>query len=134
MNSLMVAGGLGKDAEIRYLPNGDPVASFSVADDQGKDKPAIFWNCQLFGKRAESLAPYLTKGQAVTVTGSVTQRSYTDKNGQERTSMDLRVNDLKLQGGKREEAAPQTSRKHDAARARQPATPADFDDGSDIPF
>lgn len=134
MNSLMVAGGLGKDAEIRYLPNGDPVASFSVADDQGKEKPTIWWSCQLFGKRAESLAPYLTKGQAVTVTGSVTQRSYTDKNGQERTSMDLRVNDLKLQGGKREEAAPQTSRKHDAVRARQPAAPADFDDGSDIPF
>jgi single-strand DNA-binding protein len=130
MNSLMVAGGLGKDAEIRFLPNGDPVASFSVADDQGKDKPTIWWNCQLFGKRAESLAPYLTKGQAVTVTGTVTQRTYTDKNGQERTSMDLRVNDLKLQGGKREEA-PQTNRKHDAARARQPAAPADFDE---IPF
>ena len=42
MNSLMVAGGLGKDAEIRYLPNGDPVASFSVADDQGKEKPTIW--------------------------------------------------------------------------------------------
>lgn len=134
MNNISVAGNISKDAETRFLQDGTPVASFSVADNQGKDKPAIFWNCQLFGKRAESLAPYLTKGQAVTVTGSVTQRSYTDKNGQERTSMDLRVNDLKLQGGKREEAAPQTNRKHDAARARQPATPADFDDGSDIPF
>lgn len=134
MNNISVAGNISKDAETRFLQDGTPVASFSVADNQGKDKPAIFWNCQLFGKRAESLAPYLTKGQAVTVTGSVTQRSYTDKNGQERTSMDLRVNDLKLQGGKREEAAPQTSRKHDAARARQPAAPADFDDGSDIPF
>ena len=134
MNNISVAGNISKDAETRFLQDGTPVASFSVADNQGKDKPAIFWNCQLFGKRAESLAPYLTKGQAVTVTGSVTQRSYTDKNGQERTSMDLRVNDLKLQGGKREEAAPQTNRKHDAARARQPAAPADFDDGSDIPF
>jgi len=129
MNNLMVAGGLGKDAEVRFLPNGEPVASFSVADDQGKDKPTIWWNCQLFGKRAESLAPYLTKGQAVTVTGTVTQRTYTDKNGQERTSMDLRVNDVKLQGGKREEA-PQTHRKHDAARARQTESPAD----DEIPF
>lgn len=140
MNSITIAGTLGKDAELRYLPDGTSIANFSIADSQGKDKETIWWAAQLFGKRAESLSQYLTKGQAVTVSGNVTQRSYTDKNGQERTSMDLRVNDLKLQGGKREEAAPQTSRKHDAARARQPAAPAPRpasgfdDDDTDIPF
>ena len=41
MNSITVAGHLGKDAEIKYLNNGDPVASFSVADSQGRDKPTI---------------------------------------------------------------------------------------------
>ena len=133
MNSITVAGSLGKDAEVRYLPNGDAVASFSVADSQGREKPTIWWRCSLFGKRAESLAPYLLKGQSVTVTGGVTEREY-EKDGVKIKAMDVRVNDLALQGGKREEAPPQTSRKHDAARARQPAAPADFDDGSDIPF
>lgn len=101
MNSITIAGSLGKDAEIRYLPNGDPVAAFSVADGQGNGKPTIWWSCSLFGKRAESLAPYLLKGQAVTVTGNVTEREY-EKDGQKRKAMDVRVSDVALQGGKRE--------------------------------
>lgn len=104
MNSITVAGQLGKDAEVRFLPNGDPVANFSIADSQGKDKDAIWWNCQLFGKRAESLSQYLVKGQAVTISGTISQRKYTDKNGQEKISTDVRVNEVALQGGKREEA------------------------------
>jgi single-strand DNA-binding protein len=128
MNSITIAGQLGKDAEVRFLPNGDPVASFSVADSQGKDKPTIWWRCSLFGKRAESLAPYLLKGQAVTVSGTVTERKYTDNSGQERTVMEVRVNDLTLQGGKRE-AAPAP-----AAQRKAPAAAGGFDDGGDIPF
>jgi single-strand DNA-binding protein len=127
MNNLTIAGQLGKDAEVRFLPNGDPVANFSIADSQGKDKDAIWWNCQLFGKRAESLAQYLVKGQAVTITGSVSQRKYIDKNGQERISTDVRVNDVALQGGKKEGAAPQQSKP-----APSPKGFADMDD--DVPF
>lgn len=110
MNSITIAGILGKDAEIRHLNNGDPVASFSVADSQGKDKPTIWWRCSLFGKRAESLAPYLLKGAHVTVSGNVTERSYTDKSGQERTGQDVRVADVALQGGKREGAQAPSSK------------------------
>ena len=134
MNSITVAGQLGKDSEVRFLANGDAVAGFSVADSQGKDKPTIWWNCQLFGKRAESLSQYLTKGQAVTVSGTVSQRTYTDKNGQERTSMDVRVNDVALQGGKRE-SAPQAAPARTAPK-REQFTPsdADFQNDSDIPF
>lgn len=129
MNSLTVAGQLGKDAELRHLPNGDPVANFSIADSQGKDKDAIWWNCQLFGKRAESLSQYLVKGQAVTITGSVSQRKYTDKNGQERISTDVRVNEVALQGGKRE-AAPQQRQ-----QASKPSNPGGFEDmNDDVPF
>ncbi len=126
MNSISIAGQLGKDAEQRFLPNGDAVASFSVADSQGKNKPTIWWNCSLFGKRAETLTQYLTKGQAVTVAGNVTQREYTDKDGNKRTAMDVRVNDIALQGGKRE-IAPEP-----APKQRKP-DPA-FDDVSDVPF
>lgn len=130
MNNLTIAGQLGKDAEIKYMPNGDAVASFSVADSQGKDKPTIWWNCSLFGKRAESLSPYLLKGSAVTVSGSVTEREWTDKEGGKRKSMDVRVQDIALQGGKRD-ASPQQA----PQRQTQKPAPSGFDDmDSDVPF
>ena len=128
MNNITVAGQLGKDAELRHLPNGDAVLSFSVADSQGREKPTIWWNCALFGKRAESLQQYLTKGQAVTVTGNVTEREWTDQSGGKRKSMDVRVNDLALQGGKREGAAPAP------ARAPAPASSGFDSMDSDVPF
>lgn len=99
MNIICVAGQLGRDSELRHLPNGDAVLGFSVADDQGREKPTIWWNCSLFGKRAESLAQYLTKGQKVTVTGQVTEREYTNKEGAKVKAQDIRVNDVALQGG-----------------------------------
>ena len=108
MNSICVAGNLTKDAELKHLNNGDAVLNFSIADSQGKDKTAIFWNCQLFGKRAESLVQYLTKGQAVAVSGSVSEREWTDKDGNTKKSMNVRVNEVALQG-KREEAKPKKS-------------------------
>lgn len=100
MNNITIAGQLGKDAEIRSMPDGTKVASFSVADSQGRDKPTIWWNCQMFGKRADSLQQYLVKGQAVSVAGNVTEREWTDKDGGKRKSLDVRVNDVALQGGK----------------------------------
>ena len=131
MNNITIAGQLGKDSELKQVGQ-DQVLSFSVADSQGREKPTIWWNCQLWGKRATSLQQYLTKGQAVTVSGSVSQRTYTDKNGQEKISQDVRVNDVALQGGKREEAprAPQ------ARQAPPKAQNSGFDDfpDSDVPF
>ena len=134
MNSITVAGTLGKDTEIRNMPNGDPVASFSVADSQGREKPTIWWNCQIFGKRAQALAPYLLKGQQVTVSGTVTEREWTDKDGGKRKSMDVRVNELALQGGRKDSAeAPAARPVAPAQRQAQPAT--SFNDmDTDIPF
>ena len=130
MNSITIAGTLGRDAEIKYMANGDAVTSFSVADSQGKDKPTTWWSCSLFGKRAESLSQYLLKGSAVTVSGSVTEREWTDKEGGKRKSMDVRVQDIALQGGKRD-AAPQQAPQR---QAQKPA-PSGFDDmDGDIPF
>jgi len=127
MNSLTIAGQLGRDAEVRFLPNGDPVANFSIADSQGKDKDTIWWSCQLFGKRAESLAQYLVKGQSVTITGSVSQRKYVDKNGVEKISTDVRVNEVALQGGKKESAVPQQLKP-------APSSKGFTDMNDDIPF
>lgn len=104
MNSISIAGTLGRDAEMRHLNNGDAVLNFSIADSQGKDKPTIWWNCQLFGRRAESLQQYLVKGQSVTVSGSVSEREWTDRDGNSKKSINVRVNELALQGGRREEA------------------------------
>jgi single-strand DNA-binding protein len=131
MNSITVAGQLGKDSELKQIGQ-DQVLSFSVADSQGREKPTIWWNCQLWGKRATSLQQYLIKGQAVTVTGSVSQRTYTDKNGLEKISTDVRVNDVALQGGKRDESPRQA-----APQRQQVQKPhgGGFDDmDNDIPF
>ena len=127
MNNITIAGGLGRDAELKYLNNGDPICNFSVADSQGRDKGTIWWNCTLFGKRAEALSQYLTKGQSVTVVGTITEREWQDKEGAKRKSMDVRVSEIALQGG-RKDAEPQEERR----QAPKPA-PVDFDDGS-IPF
>lgn len=124
MNNITVAGNITRDAEIRKLNNGDPVAAFGIADNQGKDKPAIFWNASLFGKRAESLSQYLTKGQAVTVTGTIMEREYVNKDGITVKAQEIRVQDVALQGGKRDDAPQRPAQ-------RQSAAP-DFD--SDVPF
>lgn len=139
MNNITVAGALGKDAELRSMPDGTQVLTFSVADSQGRDKPTIWWNCQLFGKRAASLQQYLLKGQSVTVSGNVSEREWKTKEGEPRKSMEIRVNDVALQGGQRQqsEAAP-TPR---AAPRPAPAPKASAGGGSgfddmddDIPF
>lgn len=126
MNVLTVTGNLGKDAERKAMNDGTAVLKFSVADSQGKDKPAIWWNCDMYGKRAESLATYLVKGQQVTVTGTLSEREYEGKKYQT-----LRVNDVALQGGRPsgEQQAPRQQ------RAAQPAQGVGFEDmDSDIPF
>ena len=126
MNNITVAGTLGKDCEIKQTANGNTIANFSVADSMGRDKGTIWWNCQLWGKRAEALSSYLVKGQAVTVSGTVTEREWTDKEGNKRKSIDITVSDVALQGGRRESSEPQQER-------RSPKRQQSFDE-SDIPF
>lgn len=126
MNSITIAGNISRGIEIRQVGS-DSVGSFSVADNQGKDKPAIFWNCQIWGKRATSLAQYLVKGQSVTVVGSVSEREWVDKEGNKRKQFDVRVNEVALQGGKKE-----TSQASQPAQ-RQNEQSSNFDD-LEIPF
>ena len=132
MNSITIAGVTGKDAELRSLNDGTPILSFSVADSQGRDKPTIWWNCSLFGKRAESMQQYLTKGTKVTVCGSVTEREWKDKEGNPRKSMDVRVNEIALQSSRQDQQPRETT------NARRPAptqNPSGFEDmADDVPF
>lgn len=122
MNSITVAGIIGKDAEVRHTPGGDAVCNFTIADSQGKDKDPIWWNCSLFGKRVYTLSKYLIKGQSITVNGNISQNKYTYKNGIERIGFNLRVGEVALQGSRKESDKPQS----------QPKQSAEFD--SDIPF
>lgn len=101
MNFVSVSGTVGK-AELKALQSGDTILSFSVADNQGRDKPPIWWNCSLWGKRADSLSQYITKGSKVTVVGQISEREYTDRDGNQKKVMEVRANDIALQGGKAE--------------------------------
>jgi single-strand DNA-binding protein len=132
MNVVTIAGQLGRDIELRYTPAGKAVGTFSVADSQGKDKPTIWWRCQIWDKRAEALAPYLLKGQSVTVSGTLTEREYQDKDGTQKKAQEVRVSDVALMGGK-----PDAAQKPAAKPAPAKAAPAGsgFDDmDDDIPF
>ena len=108
MNSMTFDGRLAADAELRYTPSGEPVLSFRVASDIGfgERKTTNWFSCQVWGKRGESLKNYLAKGQQVTVYGQLTLREWTDKEGVKRTSPDVRVNELSLQGGRRDDMPP----------------------------
>ena len=127
MNSITICGNVTRNSELRHTQSGDAVLAFSVADNQGRDKPAIFWNCSLFGKRADSLAAFIVSGQSVTVVGTITEREWTDKTDTKRKSMDVRVNEIALQGG-RKDAEPQEER-----RAAPKPAPVQ-DDFDDAPF
>ena len=74
--SITIIGRLGRDPEMRYLPNGDPVTSFSVATDRGwtdkngqKQKETTWFRVSVFGKQAENTNTYLSKGKMVLVEG-----------------------------------------------------------------
>lgn len=132
MNVWNFVGNLGKDAETRYLQSGDPVVSFSVGVKSGYgDKATTTWaRCSMFGKRGESVAPYLVKGQQVAISGEASLREYTDKQGQSRASLEVRVNDLTLLGKKDGQQAAQP--RQQAQAPQQTGGFSDMDDS--IPF
>ena len=132
MNAWQFTGNIGKDAESRFLPNGDPVVSFSVGVKSGYgEKATTTWaRCAMFGKRAESVSQYLTKGQLVGISGEVTLREWNDKEGQKRNSLEVRVNDLTLLGKKDGQQAAQP--RQQAPAQQQADTFGDFSD--DAPF
>lgn len=100
MNAWQFTGNLGKDAESRFTPGGDAVVQFSVGVRSGYgDKATTTWaRCTLWGKRGEAVAQYLTKGQLVGISGEVTLREFTNKEGNKQSSLEVRVNDLTLLG------------------------------------
>ena len=118
---LIIIGNLGKDAEMRYTQSGTPVTSFSMATNRtykGTDgqqvKEACWFRVSVFGKIAENLTQYLTKGKMVLVEGYLTPdkktggpRMWQKQDGTWGASFDMVANNIKLMsGGQRGEGGP----------------------------
>lgn len=165
VNRVILVGNLGQDPDIRYASSGDAVANLSIATtDQWKDKNGekqertewhrvVFW-----GRTAEVCGDYLHKGDSIYVEGSLQTRKWTDQEGVERTTTEIRgerMQMLKTQGSSDQRPARQadrgSSRQRDErpsrrdrdelrqrgneTRARRVPPPADFSDfQDDIPF
>lgn len=102
MNKISFTGRVVADAESRYTPDGTAICNFRVASDVGfGDKKITNWlNCQIWGKRAESIVSLLLKGQQVTCYGTLTLREWSGNDGIKKISPDIRIDDLDLMGAK----------------------------------
>jgi single stranded DNA-binding protein (ssb) len=104
MNVVAIVGRLTRDSEIRYSQNGGAVARFSVAVNRRKrvgdrwEDEANFFDCVYFGKSAEGVQQYLTKGRQVSITGELHQSRW-ESDGQTHTRVEIFVNNLSLIGG-----------------------------------
>lgn len=157
VNRVTLIGNLGKDPETRYLPSGDAVTNITVATtDKWKDKQsgeareATEWHkVSFFGKLAEIAGQYLLKGSQVYIEGKLQTRKYTDKDGVEKYSTEIKAETLQMLGSKGQssqggdsaprnaprQAAPQQRQAAPQQRQQQQRGGSGFDDmDSDIPF
>ena len=104
-NRITIVGYLGRDPEMRYLPSGDPVTSFTVATtepgraqegQQQQPERTTWFRVSAFGRLAETCSQFLHKGSYVYLEGTLSQREYTDRDGVQRTSLDVRVRDMRM--------------------------------------
>ena len=135
MNTIIVAGNLTKDAELRTMPDGKPVASFSLADNNSGSVPVIFWNCAYVSLRAPNITPYLVKGGSVTVVGSFVTKDWKDKTGAPQKTTTIYVREISLQGSKINGEGHVQAYQKPVPALNKPAPKAvsDFPD-DDIPF
>jgi single-strand DNA-binding protein len=138
-NKIFLVGYLGRDPELRYTPDGTPVCNFTVATtERRKDKTGEFqdqttwFRVSLFGRQAEVASQYLSKGRQVFVEGVLSQREYTDKEGNARTSLEVRGSGIQFIGSRGDEgSAGNEARPAKPMRPSEPTGPISDDD---IPF
>lgn len=131
---------IGRDAELRHTPRGDAVVQLSLAYNYGKKgddnkRPSQWIDASIWGKRAESLAPYLLKGsQIYAVLSDPHIQTYEGKNGQG-VKLVATVLEIELIAGQRpQEGQTQRQERPKAAPAPAPASSGFDDMDSDIPF
>ena len=152
INKVILVGSLGKDPEVRYMPNGGAVANLTMATSEswrdkatGETKEQTEWHrVVLFGKLAEVAGEYLRKGSQVYVEGALRTRKWTDQSGQERYTTEVNVPQIggvmQMLGGKQDGGGGGNKPQQKSSQAPQQQSqsqhnepPMDFDD-SDIPF
>jgi len=154
VNKVILVGNLGRDPEVRGLPNGESVANIAIATSNkyknraGEMVDETEWhNAVLFGRLAEIAGKYLKKGSSIYVEGRLKTEKYTDKNGIEKYQTKVIVGELKMLGGRsagenephgtsveaRQQNAPQARKAHAQHQAQQ-SNGGGFDDDDEIPF
>ncbi len=152
LNKVQIIGNLGRDPELRSTPTGKPVANFTVAvsrvgrDAGGERTEETEWfRINAWDKLAETCAQYLKKGAKVYVEGRLQTRKYSDRDGVERTSVEVVANELLMldsrpggvggEAGGEELAEPAALRPTvwSAVRPASRPEPASADD-DDLPF
>lgn len=136
MNKIIFSGNLGRDAEVRLVPQASgslPVCNFSVAVKIGfGERATTEWrDCALWGERAQKLSRWLTKGQQVVIAGEPSLRSYPKRDGTQGTVMVIRVEDVTLVGGKTGEPAGQPV---EATETKTVMNPAPAEAPEDVPY
>src|SRR5688572_20431005 len=106
VNKVILVGNLGRDSELRYTPGGSPVATLNMAttevwnDKSGQRQEKTEWHrVVLWGKQAESLQEYLTKGKQIYVEGRLQTRQWDDKDGNKRYTTEIKADRITLLGG-----------------------------------
>ncbi len=113
VNRAILIGNLGKDPEVKFMPNGDAVCNFSIATSEswkdkntGEKKEATEWHrVVVFRKLAEICGEYLKKGSSVYIEGKITTRKWQDKDGQDRYTTEIVASEMRMLGGKQEGGA-----------------------------
>jgi single-strand DNA-binding protein len=107
VNKVILVGNLGRDPEVRYMPNGEAVCNFSIATtDTWKDKAGAkqekteWHNIVMYRKLAEIAGEYLKKGRPVYVEGRLQTRKWETKEGQERYTTEIIADSMQMLGGK----------------------------------
>jgi single-strand DNA-binding protein len=107
VNKVILVGNLGRDAELRYTPGGAAVATLNLATTEvwndkasGQKQEKTEWHrIVLWGKSAESLSEYLTKGKQIYVEGRLQTRKWQDKDGNDKYTTEIRGDRIVLLGG-----------------------------------
>ena len=113
VNKVILVGNLGRDPEVRYMPNGDAVANFSIAttetwkDKNGMRQEKTEWhNIAMYRRLAEIAGEYLKKGSSVYIEGRLQTRKWSDPQGVERYTTEIVASEMQLLDG-RGASAPQ---------------------------
>jgi single-strand DNA-binding protein len=144
VNKAILVGNLGRDAEMRFTAGGTPVATVSLAtterftDREGQKREDTQWHrIVIWGKTAQSLHEYLTKGKQIYVEGRIQTREWTDKEGKPAKTTEIRADRIVLLGsGGGESRGPRTGGRERPAEQVDSAdmTPVDAPHDDDIPF